>query len=220
MVLQTLKKEWYVVLLLLLPFAFSMYIWDELPDQVPTHFNLQGEADDWGPKWVNAIMFPVIGLGTYLLLVFLPMIDPKKRIESRQKPIAAIRIITSMFMVFMYVFIMAESIGTDINFSIYLQVGIGMLFLVLGNYMHSIKQNYFIGVRTPWTLENEEVWKRTHRLTAKVWTAGAIIMIIAPLIISNAVAYWSIFGVVITILVLVPIIYSYVTFQQLESQTS
>lgn len=220
MVLQTLKKEWYVVLLLLLPFAFSMYIWDELPDQVPTHFNLQGEADDWGPKWVNAIMFPVIGLGTYLLLVFLPIIDPKKRIESRQKPIAAIRIITSMFMVFMYVFIMAESLGTELNFSIYIQVGIGMLFLVLGNYMHSIKQNYFIGVRTPWTLENEEVWKRTHRLTAKVWTAGAIITIIAPLIISNAVAYWSIFGVVITILVLVPIIYSYVTFQQLESQTS
>lgn len=220
MVLQTLKKEWYVVLLLLLPFAFSMYIWDELPDQVPTHFNMQGEADDWGPKWVNAIMFPAIGLGTYLLLVFLPIIDPKKRIESRQKPIAAIRIITSMFMVFMYVFIMAESLGTDLNFSIYIQVGIGMLFLVLGNYMYSIKQNYFIGVRTPWTLENEEVWKRTHRLTAKVWTIGALIMIIAPLTISNSMAYWSIFSVVVTILVLVPIIYSYVIFQQLDSQTS
>ena len=220
MVLQTLRKEWYVVLLLLLPFAFSMYIWDELPDQAPTHFNLQGEADDWGPKWVNAIMFPVIGLGTYLLLVFLPIIDPKKRIESRQKPIAAIRIITSMFMVFMYVFIMAELLGTDLNFSIYIQVGIGMLFLVLGNYMHSIKQNYFIGVRTPWTLENEEVWKRTHRLTAKVWTIGALIMIIAPLTISNSMAYWSIFSVVVTILVLVPIIYSYVIFQQLDSQTS
>ena len=95
-----------------------------------------------------------------------------------------------------------------------------MLFLVLGNYMHSIKQNYFIGVRTPWTLENEEVWKRTHRLTAKVWTIGALIMIIAPLTISNSMAYWSIFSVVVTILVLVPIIYSYVIFQQLDSQTS
>ncbi|MCR9133796.1 MAG: SdpI family protein [bacterium] len=220
MILQTLKKEWYVVVLLILPFIFSAYIWDELPDEVPTHFNLQGEADDWGPKWVNAIMFPAIGLGTYLLLVFLPLIDPKKRIESTQKPIAAIRIITSMFMVFMYVFIMAESLGTDINFSIYLQIAIGMLFLVLGNYMHSIKQNYFIGVRTPWTLENETVWKRTHRITAKVWTAGGLIMMIAPLTISHSVAYWSFFGVVIAVLVLVPVIYSYVIFQQLDSQTS
>ena len=82
MILQTLKKEWYVVVLLILPFIFSAYIWDELPDEVPTHFNLKGEADDWGPKWVNAIMFPTIGFGTYLLLVFLPLIDPKKRIES------------------------------------------------------------------------------------------------------------------------------------------
>ncbi len=220
MVLQTIKKEWYVVFLLLLPFAFSMYIWDELPDQVPTHFNMQGEADDWGPKWVNAFMFPALGLGTYLLLVFLPKIDPKKRIEAAQKPIAAIRTITSMFMVFMYVFIMVESLGTDINFSIYIQLGVGMLFLVLGNYMQSLKQNYFIGVKTPWTLENEEVWKRTHRLTAKVWTVGALIMIIAPLTISNAVAYWSIFGVVTAVLVFVPIIYSYVIFQQLETQSS
>jgi uncharacterized membrane protein len=220
MIVQTLKKEWYVVVLLILPFIFSAYIWDELPDEVPTHFNLQGEADNWGPKWVNAIMFPAIGLGTYLLLVFLPLIDPKKRIESTQKPIAAIRIITSMFMVFMYAFIMAESMGTDINFSIYLQIAIGMLFLVLGNYMHSIKQNYFIGVRTPWTLENETVWKRTHRITAKVWTIGGLIMMIAPLTISHSVAYWSIFGVVIAVLVLVPVIYSYVIFQQLDSQTS
>lgn len=217
MITETLKKEWYVVLLLIIPFGVSAYLWNDLPDTVPTHFNMKGEADGWGPKWVNALMFPAIALGTYLLLIIVPFIDPKKRIESRQKPIAAIRIILSLFFVFMYVFVMSESMGTDINFSIYLQVGIGLLFLVLGNYMHSIKQNYFIGVRTPWTLENEEVWKRTHRLTAKVWTVGGLIMMIAPITLSNAVVYWTVFGVVTTVLVLVPIIYSYVIFERLDS---
>lgn len=219
MFIATLKKEWYVVLLLILPFIASAYLWNDLPDEVPTHFNLQGEADDWGPKWVNAIMIPGIALATYLSLIFIPFIDPKKRIESRQKPIAAIRIVLSLFFVFMYVFVMAESLGTDINFSIYLQIGIGLLFLALGNYMQSIKQNYFIGVKTPWTLESEEVWKRTHRLTAKVWTVGGLIMMISPLTISNPILYWTIFSVVVSVLVLVPVIYSYVIFQKLDTQS-
>ncbi len=219
MFIATLKKEWYVVLLLILPFIASAYLWNDLPDEVPTHFNLQGEADDWGPKWVNAIMIPGIALATYLSLIFIPFIDPKKRIESRQKPIAAIRIILSLFFVFMYVFVMAESLGTDINFGIYLQIGIGLLFLALGNYMQSIKQNYFIGVKTPWTLESEEVWKRTHRLTAKVWTVGGLVMMISPLTISNPILYWTIFSVVVSVLVLVPVIYSYVIFQKLDTQS-
>ncbi len=214
---ETLKKEWYIIVLLIIPFGVSAYLWNDLPDIVPTHFDMKGEADGWGPKWVNAIMFPAIALATYLMLVGLPFIDPKKRIESRQKPIAAIRIILSLFFIFMYVFVMAESMGTDINFGVYLQSGIGLLFLVLGNYMHSIKQNYFIGVRTPWTLENEEVWKRTHRITAKVWTVGGLIMMITPFLLTNTTMYWIVFSIVVTVLVLVPIIYSYVIFQQIDA---
>ena len=85
MLKETIKKEWYIIILLIVPFGASAYLWNDLPDMVPTHFNIYGEADDWGPKWVNAIMFPAIGLATYLSLIFLPFIDPKKRIESRQK---------------------------------------------------------------------------------------------------------------------------------------
>ena len=213
----TLKKEWYVVVLLIIPFVVSAYYWNDLPDLVPTHFNIQGEADDWGPKWVNAIMFPAIGLATYLSLIFLPFIDPKKRIESRQKPIAAIRVLLSLFMVGLYAFIMAKSLGSEINFGSYLNAGIGLLILILGNYMASLKQNYFIGVKTPWTLENEEVWKRTHRLTAKIWTVGGLILIISSLLMAHSVLYWTLFGIIISVLVLYPIIYSYVIFQRIDA---
>lgn len=214
---ETLKKEWYVLILLIIPFGASAYLWNDLPDVVPTHFNMQGEADDWGPKWVNAIMFPAIGLATYLSLIFLPFIDPKKRIESRQKPIAAIRIMLSFFMVGLYAFIMAKSMGSELEIGIYVNVAVGLLILVLGNYMSSLKQNYFIGVKTPWTLENEEVWKRTHRITAKIWMVGGLLLVMIPFLIGNQIIYWSIFGVLISLLVLYPVIYSYVIFQKLDT---
>ncbi|MGB0347478.1 MAG: SdpI family protein, partial [Balneolaceae bacterium] len=72
-------------------------------------------------------------------------------------------------------------------------------------------------VKTPWTLENEEVWKRTHRITAKIWTVGGLLLVMIPFLIGNQIIYWSIFGVLISLLVLYPVIYSYVIFQKLDT---
>ena len=218
MFVKTLKKEWYIVALLLIPFAASVYFWDQLPDQVPTHFNLQGEVDDWGPKWINAFMMPVIGLVTYFSLIFLPFIDPKKRIASRQKPIAAMRIILSLFMVVIYGLIMAVSLGNEVKMEFYVMLAVGLLIMVVGNYMNSVKQNYFIGVKTPWTLENEEVWKKTHRLTSKLWTAGGALLIIIPLLFSGSAAQAWLLGIVIAAISVLPILYSYLIYQKLKPQ--
>jgi uncharacterized membrane protein len=187
MIKQTLKKEWYILVLLIAPFIASVYLWNDLPQEVPIHFSIQGEANDWGPKWVIAFLFPAIGLLSYFCLIFLPLIDPKKRIEYNQKPIAAaaIRIVLALFIVFMYVFVMAASLGTSINIAVYIQIGVGMLIILLGNYMNSVKPNYFIGVKTPWTLENEEVWKKTHRLTSKLWIFAGLCMISIPFIVTK-----------------------------------
>ena len=165
---------------------------------------------------MNAIMFPAIGLAMYLSLIFLPFIDPKKRIESRQKPIAAIRMMLSLFMVGVYAFMMAKSMESELDVGIYVNVAVGLLILILGNYMSSLKQNYFIGVKTPWTLENEKVWKKTHRITAKIWTAGGLILVLIPFLITHQIIYWSIFGVLLSLLIIYPILYSYVIFQKLD----
>jgi uncharacterized membrane protein len=218
MIKETLKKEWYILLLLLLPFIASAYLWNDLPQEVPTHFNFKGEADAWGPKWINALLIPAIGVLTYFGLIFLPLIDPKKRIESTQKPIAAIRIILALFMVFIYLFIMAASLGSSINFAVYIQVGVGMLIMVLGNYMNSVKQNYFIGVKTPWTLENGEVWKKTHRLTSKLWTIAGLSMICIPFVFKQELIQMSIYVAVVLVIAFVPILYSYLIFQRITAQ--
>ncbi|MEQ9266514.1 MAG: SdpI family protein [Balneolaceae bacterium] len=217
-ILETLKKEWFILVILIVPFFVSAYFWDELPDEVPTHFNIRGEADDWGPKWMVAYLIPMIGLGTYLMILLVPAIDPKKKIESAQKPVAAIRMFTSVFMVGIYAFVMAASLGTTINFSNYIIIGVGMLILIVGNYMNSIKPNYFIGIRTPWTLENEEVWKRTHRLSSKIWIVGGLLLMLSPLVPEMIRLDYLIY-IIVGILAGIPLVYSYVIYKKLESES-
>ena len=213
---ENLKKEWFVWPILLAPFIISIFLWDKLPEEVPTHFNASGEADDWGPKWINAFMLPGIGVGVYLLLLVLPLIDPKKRISNTQKPISAIRIFTSVFFVLIYGLVMTASFDIDIDLSQYLFLGIGVLFLILGNYMNSVKPNYFIGIRTPWTLESEEVWKKTHRLGSKLWVVGGLLVMGIPFIIPADLLSNFIIGVVIVIAG-VPALYSFLIFKKIES---
>lgn len=214
---ETLKKEWYVLVILLMPFAASVILWDQLPDTVPTHFNIQGEADDWGPKWMTAIMLPGIGLGVYLLLLITPLIDPKKKIENSQKPVAAIRIFTALFMVAIYGFVMAITMGVEFDLSAYVHVGVGILFIILGNYMNSVKPNYFIGLRTPWTLESPLVWKKTHRLASKVWIFGGLVMILVPTIpVLNSPGFLIPF--ILIVLTGIPVVYSYLVYKKYEGE--
>lgn len=215
--LKAMKKEWPILILLLAPFVVSLILSDRVPDTVPTHFNLQGEADDFGPKWIILYMLPALGLVIYLGLLFLPGIDPKKRIEETQKPIAAIRLVLALFMVGLYSIMMLIVTGSDIDINSYVFIAVGILFIGFGNYMNSVKPNYFIGLRTPWTLESPIVWKKTHRLGSKIWMVGGIIIVVSKLVFSEGVNA-IIFGISIAIMVLVPLIYSYTEFKKLESK--
>ncbi|WP_428235920.1 SdpI family protein [Gracilimonas sp.] len=211
-----IKKEWPVVLLLLAPFVVSLILSDKVPETVPTHFNLQGEADDYGPKWTILYMLPAIGIILYVALLLLPRIDPKKRIEEAQKPITAIRLITSLFMVGLYAMMMLVVTGSDVSINSYVFIAVGILFVGLGNYINTVKPNYFIGIRTPWTLENPKVWKKTHRLGSKIWMAGGVLIIISDLLLSESVNA-IVFGVALGFMVVVPLLYSYFEFKKIDS---
>ena len=179
---ETMKKEWFVLLVLLLPFAASAVLWSQLPERVPIHFNAQGEVNGWGPKWMNAFLLPAIGVGMYLLLLVTPLLDPKKKIANPQKAMSAIRITIAIFFVGVYALLMAKSLDVKIDMQVWLPAGTGLFFLVFGNYMGAIKHNYFIGIRTPWTLESAEVWKKTHRLGGKVFVVGGLLMLLSAFV--------------------------------------
>ena len=174
---KTILKDWPAMLILLLPFLLISYYWDQIPEKIAMHWNAAGEVDGWGEKGLAAFFLPLISVATYLLMVFVPYIDPKRKTDNRQKALKAFRFILPLFLSALSIVILFQWMGYDISPSKMIYLGIAILFLVLGNYMQTLKPNYFIGIRTPWTLESEDNWRKSHRFGGKLWVAGSLLLI-------------------------------------------
>jgi uncharacterized membrane protein len=207
-------KESVFFVLIALPYAYLVSIWNELPSSVPIHYNLEGEPNGWSSKTFLVILPAVLGVVIYFLMRYLPTIDPKKKILEMGDKYYTLRFIISFFIALLTVYILyAGKAGflKDANLLIAL---LGFLFTLLGNFFQTIRPNYFIGIRTPWTLENEQVWKKTHLFGGRIWTIGGALLIIFSFVIINKwVMMVSSLGVIV-IVSLVPIAYSYIIFQK------
>ena len=154
----TLKKELPYILIALIPFIYLAFIWSNLPETVPMHWNGKGEIDRYGSKnelWLMVLMLS--GLGYFLFLI-IPKIDPKGKLSKMGNKLDNIRLMMALFMSALSMFIIYSVQQTESKPTFVFAL-IGLLFAGLGNYFKTIKPNYFIGIKTPWTLENEEVWK-------------------------------------------------------------
>jgi uncharacterized membrane protein len=206
-------QESALLILTSLPYFYLAAIWKDLPDTVPTHFGLDGTADDWSSKTSLLFIPGAIGIGIYLLMLILPALDPKGKLRNMGDKYYSIRFVMTLFMSLISaytLYLSNEGSLKDPNVLIGL---LGGLFAVLGNYFPAMRPNYFVGIRTPWTLENEEVWKKTHRLAGKLWVAGGILIILAAFFIKSNTALEIIFGSVVTVIVLIPLVYSYTEFK-------
>lgn len=202
---KSLIHDWPIWLVLLLPFVLTIYHWADIPDQIAMHWNGAGEVDRWGEKGWEAFLLPVINVGVYLLLIALPYIDPKKKTDNAQKAMRAFRYIFPVFFSGMAVLVLYQWLGSEFELTNYIYLCIAVFFLLLGNYMQTIKPNYFVGIRTPWTLESEENWRKTHRFGGRLWVAGGLIMIVLWFFLptdqqSNVLLYGAIGLTVVTLL--------------------
>lgn len=208
-----ITKEWYNLLLLLAPFLVLPFIWDQLPGQIPTHWNLQGQVDGYSSKTVGLLMLPLLNIGLYLLMLYLPIIDPKKRIEIDQKPMPVLRSTLVVLLLGTHSWIILNGLGMEVQSGGWLYLGLSMFFVVMGNYLRTIKPNYFIGIRLPWTLENADNWKKTHKLGAYLWVSGGLILIfLFPFL--NIQTYRTVFSFIVAILVVVPAAYSFYIYKK------
>ena len=175
----TIKTEILPILLVVLAIIASFYFYANFPEQVPIHWNTAGEVDNYGSKAVGAFLFPGIILGMYLMFLFLPLVDPKKkRYEQFRKVYHVFKNILILFMAAIYFISSLNALGYNVEIGVWVPVLVGLLFIVLGNYMGKIKPNWFMGIRTPWTLSSEEVWNKTHRLGGKLFMlCGLVIML-------------------------------------------
>ncbi|MDZ7771405.1 MAG: SdpI family protein [Balneolaceae bacterium] len=210
--LATLKKEWYILLLLLLPYVLIPFIGGQVPDQVPTHWNIQGQADGFSDKSFVLWWFPLFAIVTYLLILVVPLIDPKKRISIDQKPLPALRLLLPLFFLGMYTVMIMPTFkpGWDQSFMVFLLVT--LLFLIFGNYLRTLKPNYFIGLRTPWTLEDPDNWRKTHELGSKLWIGTSLLLLVVAFFVPAAV-YSKLFFAGVMVMAIVPLAYSFWLFK-------
>ncbi|MCA1966329.1 MAG: SdpI family protein [Flavobacterium sp.] len=213
--MEKFKKEIPFLAIALIPFVYLIYIWNRLPEKVPMHWNGAGEIDRYGDKKELLVtLFMLVGI-TYFVFLIIPSIDPKQKLQNMGNKLNNLRMILTLFMSGLAVFILYSVQQKTSNPSFVLAI-IGLLFAFLGNYFKTIKPNYFIGIKTPWTLENEEVWKKTHELGGKLWFIGGLLMALT-FVLPNEMQLYTFLGIT-AVISIVPIVYSYLEFKKIKNQ--
>lgn len=197
-------------LLCLTPMLLALVLYDKLPDQLPIHFNAAGEADNYTSKAVACFAMPG-GLAALNLFVHFTLnADPKK--DNARGAVRTLGLwLIPVLSVIVSVITLFKGMGHDIPIEIILPAMIGVLFIILGNYLPKCRQNYTVGIKLPWTLNSEDNWNKTHRMAGVLWMVGGLILVVCSLLQIGMVA------VMITIifaLALVPMIYSYFLYRK------
>lgn len=206
------KIFFIVILLLLIPVIYLASIWSSIPATVPMHFNLQGEADRYGNK--NEVIIPIAILSIVALFVFLLLsnahrIAPKMASAENENRMQKISLFIVAFMVVVQCWLLYIIQKNELVFPIkFILIAVFLLFAVIGNYMPNMKPNYVAGFRLPWTLKNEDNWRRTHHIAGRLWFGGGLLGALLFLLLSFKFAVISVI-VLFSILVLWPVIYSY-----------
>ena len=213
--MKKLIKELPLLIIALTPVIYLNFIWNQLPEKVPIHWNINGEIDRYGNKielfWISLFL----PLGILLLMNIVPVIDPKNKIQKMGKKYENLKLFLVIFMSGLSLIIILTAKNKALIKPSYIFIMLSFLFIFFGNYMKTIKPNYFIGIRTPWTLENAEVWKITHQKASKLWFLGGILMMISLLIFPNRIGI-IIFFIISLILVLYPTWFSYRYYKKLK----
>ena len=200
-----------------MPFIYLATIYNSLPQEVPIHFNWKGEADDWADKTMLFLLPAGLCLFIYFLMLIVPAIDPKKKIQQMGSKYFDLRLILTIFISILSLYLLyVTKEGSIENPNIMVSL-IGFLFLLLGNYFQTVRPNYFVGIRTPWTLENEQVWKKTHSLGGKIWVAGGVCIVFLGFLVNNITVMLIVFFSLVLIMIMIPIIYSYIEFKKENS---
>jgi len=212
--MKTLKNDWLIWVIILSPYLFVAYFWDKFPSQIATHFGMDGQPNDYSSKVTGLILFPGINVLMYFLFIVLPKIDPsRKNYGLFQDKFKIIRTLLHALLSYITMVTVFYSLGYQFNIEYVLFYGLLAFFLVMGNYLGNVRHNYFIGIRTPWTLSNETVWKNTHRLTAKIWVGGSLLMMVIYPFLPQEISGTA-FMIFIGAIAIIPIFYSFLDFRK------
>lgn len=206
---EKLIQELMLIILTLLPILYLALNWSLLPVSMPIHFDAGGQPNGYGSRYV----YVWLPLGLYVMMLLLPKIDPRKaNYEVFGGSYYKLRLVMAVFIGFLDSSIIWSVVHHSDSVQKLLPVSVLLLFMLIGNYMGNFRPNYFVGIKVPWTLNSDEVWIRTHKMAGKLWFWGSLLAIVLYFVVGNL--EW-IFIPLLVVLVVVPIVYSYVIYQKI-----
>ena len=175
----------------------SAWAWPQIPDgaQVPIHWGIDGTPDGYGPKWVGLLGIPILTALVVALLLVIPRFEPRRtNLERSATAYVAVGIAVTLFVTALHVAAVLAALGEDVNLGMVASIGIGLAFVVMGNYLGKTRSNWFFGIRTPWTLSSDLSWTRTHRLGGIAFVVVGLLVIVTALVAGPSVAIWVLLG--------------------------
>jgi uncharacterized membrane protein len=209
------RKDWILLGTNALVFAVLYFIFnDRLPEQVAAHYNINGEADRMMSGSSFWLMYAGIGVALPTVLSVMRYIDPRKKNYTRfEGYYDLMRWAISLFLHGVLLFVILDNVGYDVPISNLITGGLGILWIVIGNRMSQVRSNFFVGIRTPWALLDENNWRRTHRMGARLWVIAGVIMFASAWFVPTA---WTVAVLLVCALAssLIPFAYSYLLFRK------
>lgn len=202
------NNKWKLIissLVILLPIAVGLILWDQLPAAMNTHWGIDGKADSSASRAFAVFGLPAIILAVHWLCLFITSFDKKNKGQNK-KVFSLIFFIIPFVSLFASFTVYAFAFGMEFDMIAVMLIVIGLLFVIIGNYMPKCRQNSTIGIKLPWTLANEENWNATHRLGGKLWVGGGAVIMLS-VFLPNIVRL-IIFAVLLLTMVTVPTVYS------------
>lgn len=195
-------------IMILLPVIVGIVLWNTLPKEIATHFGADGQADGWSSKPMAVFGMPLLMLALQWFAFLVTSNDPKKRNINKKLFVCILWLIPVISLITM-ISIYAIALGYSVDIGMVTNFLIGILFIIIGNYMHKIKQNYTVGIKIPWTLSSETNWNKTHRLASWLMIIGGILFCINGFFKMTAVLLVS-----IILIVVIPVVYSFVLYKK------
>ena len=204
------KNKWLMIVtsvVILLPILSGVLLWDKLPEKVPYHWGVNGEVDGWASKPTAVFLLPLILLAVQWLCILVTGLEPKAKNVTTTKMMGLVLWIIPVLNLFLHIMVYLAAFGREVDMATIMPLFIGVLFMVIGNYLPKCKQSYTMGIKLPWTLNDEENWNATHRMAGRLWVAGGLLTMICALLPGTS-AFLVMMGILLTMCI-VPTVYSY-----------
>ena len=208
MIKKNLPKLIITSLVTLIPIVVGLILWNKLPEQVPTHWDINGAVDGYATKTQAVFLMPLVLVAFHWICVVGTSLDPKKQ-NINDKMLTLVLWIIPVISLLCNSMVYATALGHKISVEVIMPLFMGVLFIIIGNYMPKCKQSYTMGIKLPWTLEDEENWNKTHRMAGFLWVIGGVVIMATAFL----GLFWLFFVVLIP-MVFVPTVYSYLLYKK------